>query len=59
MLLSSMVAMAGTPTENLFYSSGKIYVVIAVLVIIFSLLAFYLKKLDKKITNIENDRNGS
>ncbi|MDB4107372.1 CcmD family protein [Bacteroidia bacterium] len=53
----SLFAMADSAVNDFFYSSGKIYVVIAVLVIIFSLLAYYLVRLDKKITQVEKDRN--
>ena len=53
----SLFAIADSGVNDFFYSNGKIYVVIAVLVIIFSLLAFYLVRLDKKITQIEKDRN--
>jgi CcmD family protein len=56
-LLLGYSAMAQTPVDDFFYQSGKIYVVIAVLLIIFSLLAFYLVRLDKKITQLEKDRN--
>jgi|TARA_B110000908_G_C10196219_1_gene423049 CcmD family protein len=49
--------MAQTPVDDFFYQSGKIYVVVAILVIIFSLLAFYLVRLDKKITKLEKERD--
>lgn len=52
-LLLSLAASAQTPLDDVFYSSGKIYVVIAVLVIIFLGLAFYLFRLDRKITKLE------
>jgi CcmD family protein len=38
------------------YSEGKIYVVIAVIGIIFVGLAAYLFQLDRKITKIENEK---
>ena len=38
-------------------SSGKIYVVIAVLLIIFAGLVIYLMRLDKKITKLEKEIN--
>ena len=56
-MLLSIAASAQTPMDDFFYSSGKIYVVIAVLVIIFSLITLYLVRLDKKITKLEKDRN--
>ena len=52
-LLLSLAASAQTPLDDVFYSSGKIYVVIAVLVIVFLGLAFYLFRLDRKITKLE------
>ena len=56
-LLASLSAMAQTPVDDFFYQSGKIYVVVAILVIIFLLLTFYLVRLDKKITQLEKERN--
>ncbi len=56
-LLLGYTALAQTPVADFFYQSGKIYVVIAILVIIFSLITFYLVRLDKKITKLEKDRN--
>ncbi|HAY89965.1 MAG TPA: CcmD family protein [Bacteroidetes bacterium] len=56
-LLLGYRALAQTPVDDFFYQSGKIYVVIAVLVIIFSLITLYLVRLDKKITKLEKDRN--
>lgn len=56
-LLASLSAKAQSPVDDFFYQSGKIYVVVAILVIIFSVLAFYLVRLDRKITNIEKERN--
>ncbi len=53
----SLSAMAQTPVDDFFYQSGKIYVVVAVLVIIFALLTFYLVRLDKKISELEKSRN--
>ncbi|MFB1004710.1 MAG: CcmD family protein [Bacteroidia bacterium] len=55
--LIAFSAMAQTPVDDFFYQSGKIYVVVAILVIIFSLLAFYLVRLDKKITKLEKERD--
>lgn len=57
MMLMSLSAMAQTPVDDFFYQSGKIYVVVAVLVIIFALLTFYLVRLDKKISELEKSRN--
>ncbi|NNJ55402.1 MAG: CcmD family protein [Bacteroidia bacterium] len=52
-MLVSLSAFAQTATDDFFYSSGKIYVVIAVLVIIFVGLMLYLIRLDRKITKLE------
>lgn len=38
-------------------SSGKIYVVIAVILTILAGLIFYVWRLDRKITKLENDPN--
>jgi bacteriorhodopsin len=39
-------------------SSGKIYVVIAVILTILAGLIFYVWRLDRKITRLENDQKG-
>jgi CcmD family protein len=39
-----------------FRADGKIYVVLAVIVVIFIGLAFYLIQLDKKITRLEKNK---
>jgi hypothetical protein len=43
-------------TENIMYSEGKIYVVIAVVAIIFIGLAAFLMGMDKRIKNLENEK---
>ena len=53
LLALSLSAVAQSPVDEVMYSSDKIYVVVAVLVIIFTLLAAYLVRLDKKITALE------
>ena len=53
LLALSLSAVAQSPVDEVMYSSGKIYVVVAVLVIIFTLLAAFLVRLDKKITALE------
>jgi len=40
-------------------SNGKIYVVVAVVVLILSGMFFYLINLDKKITSLEKERHNS
>lgn len=56
-MLASLSAMAQTPVDDFFYQSGKIYVVVAILVIIFLILTLYLVRLDKKIAQLEKERN--
>ena len=41
-------------TENVMYTEGKIYVVVAVIAIIFLGLAGYLYRMDRKISALEN-----
>jgi|TARA_B110000483_G_C17841001_1_gene406574 hypothetical protein len=43
-------------TENIMYSEGKIYVVVAVVAIIFIGLAAFLMGMDKRIKNLENEK---
>lgn len=38
-------------------SNGKIYVVVAIILTIFAGLAFYLVRLDRKITKLEKNNN--
>lgn len=42
------------PGESLFRSSGKIYVVVGIITIIFLCIVLYLIRLDKKISKLEN-----
>lgn len=42
--------------ENIMYSEGKIYVVIAVIALIFIGLAGYLVRLDRAIKKLENEK---
>lgn len=42
--------------ESIMRSSGKIYVVVGIILIIFVLIAIYLFRLDRKISDLE-DRN--
>jgi hypothetical protein len=41
-------------SESVFRSSGKIYVVVGIIAIIFVMIVLYLIRLDKKISNLEN-----
>ena len=42
------------PPADFMRSVGKIYVVVAVIVVVFLGLAFYLWRLDRRLTSIEN-----
>ncbi len=53
LLFVALSAIAQTPVDDLLYQSGKIYVVVSILVIIFAFLAAYLVRLEKKITELE------
>ncbi len=57
----SLTALADNPTslvlDDFFYQNQKIYVVVAILVIIFLLLAGYLIRLDQKISKLEKNQN--
>ncbi len=53
-LLNTVIAdITPQVTESLFRTSGKIYVVVGILTIIFSLITIYLIRLDAKITKLE------
>jgi len=53
-LLNTILAdIAPQATESLFRTSGKIYVVVGILTIIFTLITIYLVRLDAKITKLE------
>ena len=55
-LLSPLVFAQGSaaPEPDFLRSIGKIYVVVAVIVVVFLGLAFYLWRLDRRLTEIEN-----
>lgn len=44
---------AAEPAPDFLRSVGKIYVVVAVIVVVFLGLAFYLWRLDRRLTSIE------
>jgi CcmD family protein len=52
LLLPGVPAWAGG--DDFMRATGKIYVVVAVIVVIFLGLAFYLFRLDRKLTNLEH-----
>ena len=56
-LLLSIITTANAQTENpdFMRSTGKIYVVIAVLCVIFIGIVLFLINLDRKITRLENE----
>jgi len=56
LFLSILPFDAFAQSENLMYSEGKIYVVVAVIAIIFLGLAGYLYRMDRKITALENEK---
>tara|TARA_B100001093_G_scaffold130935_2_gene123499 strand:+ start:506 stop:712 length:207 start_codon:yes stop_codon:yes gene_type:complete len=58
-MLFSLTTLADKPTslDDFFYQNQKIYVVVAILVIIFLLLAGYLIRLDQKISKLEKNQN--
>ena len=45
---------SAAPEPDFLRSIGKIYVVVAVIVVVFLGLAFYLWRLDRRLTEIEN-----
>ncbi|MBB4077528.1 CcmD family protein [Lewinella aquimaris] len=45
---------AEAPAPDFLRSIGKMYVVVAVIVVVFLGLAYYLWRLDRRLTNIEN-----
>lgn len=58
LLIATLPAIAGEPASeggNLFRESGKIYVVVAVITIIFLGIIVYLVNLDRKVSKLEKD----
>lgn len=56
-VMLTLPVLAQTEMDDFFYSSGKIYVVIAVLVIILLGIGMYLLRLDRKISKLEKEKN--
>lgn len=54
MMLVSQPIFAQSKVEEFFRTNEKFYVVVAVLAIIMAGLLFYVIRLDKKVTNLEN-----
>ena len=46
----------GVTMDNTLQSSGKIYVVVAIIAIIFAGLALYLFSIDRRLKKIENEK---
>lgn len=59
-LLFAAQMFAAQPYQDFFRNTGKIYVVVAVLVVMFIGIVFYLLRLDSKISQLEKfiDQNG-
>lgn len=55
-LLAASPLLAQAQNESIMYSEGKIYVVIAVIGIIFLGIAGYLVRIDRKLTRLENEK---
>lgn len=51
-----MLQASAQNNESLFRSSGKIYVVVGIISIIFFMIVLYLVRLDKKISRLEKDK---
>jgi hypothetical protein len=56
LFLSALVQDSAQGNESLFRSSGKIYVVVGIIGIIFLMIVLYLYRLDKKISRLEKDK---
>ena len=58
-MLFSLSAMAenSMSLDEFFYQNQKIYVVVAILLIIFLLIVGYLIRLDRKISKLEKNQN--
>lgn len=55
MLISSLSLLAQNQNVSEVRSSGKIYVVVGIIAIIFALIVIYLIRLDSKISKLEKD----
>ena len=54
-LLSILNGLFAQNNESLLRSSGKIYIVVGIIIIIFCLIVIYLIRLDKKISALEKN----
>lgn len=58
MILACLVTILQVPTEaGLFYQSGKIYVVVGVILLIFIGIILYLIRMEQKIKRLEKEQN--
>ena len=58
-LLGALPATAQSTVENFFRTEEKFYVVVAVLAIIMFGILLYVVRIDRKITNLENQEKES
>lgn len=56
LFLSAILQASAQSSESLFRSSGKIYVVVGIIAIIFLMIALYLFRLDRKISALEKKK---
>lgn len=57
MLNPMLFLLAQVPMADTFRSEGKIYVVVAVILLILAGLFLYLLRMDKKVKKLEDDLN--
>lgn len=58
-LLTSTFLNAGTGMDDFFRSTGKIYTVLAVMLITFGVFIFFLMRLDGKLNKLEKHLNNN
>lgn len=56
LFLSLLMNLSAQGEESVLRSSGKIYVVVGIIAIIFLLIVVYLIRLDRKIKNLEDNK---
>jgi len=57
LFLNSLALIAQNSTEDFFRSTGKIYSVLAVVIILFAVIIFFLLRLESKIGKLEKRIN--
>lgn len=57
LLLIGYNALAQSALDDFFYSENKIYVVVAVLLVIFIGITSYLVRIDRKVKRLEDEQN--